>query len=160
MKAPAEESGLRHRRGVLGRGRLRPPNTVPQWAASYSRSLVEQVRYRDRIREPERFCFFIGYARSGHTLLASLLDAHPDIAISNELDSFRYIDHGFRRRQLYALILWHDEVFGHDKKDFTYTVPGGHHGVASRLRVIGDKRGQRRDFGWQAISRCSIECAT
>ena len=31
---------------------------------------------------------FIGYARSGHTLIGSLLDAHPHIVIANELNVF------------------------------------------------------------------------
>ena len=31
---------------------------------------------------------FIGYPRSGHTLISSLLDAHPHMVISNELDIF------------------------------------------------------------------------
>ena len=31
---------------------------------------------------------FIGYPRSGHTLIGSLLDAHPHIIVSNELDIF------------------------------------------------------------------------
>lgn len=29
---------------------------------------------------------FIGYPRSGHTLVRSLLDAHPNVIIANELD--------------------------------------------------------------------------
>ena len=29
---------------------------------------------------------FIGYPRSGHTLIASLMDAHPNVIVSNEYD--------------------------------------------------------------------------
>ena len=32
---------------------------------------------------------FVGYPRSGHTLIGSLLDAHPHIVIANELDIFQ-----------------------------------------------------------------------
>jgi hypothetical protein len=32
------------------------------------------------------FCLFIGYPRSGHSLVGSLLDAHPDIAIAHEVN--------------------------------------------------------------------------
>jgi hypothetical protein len=94
----------------------------------------------------ERFCFFAGYARSGHTLVASLLDAHPEVVISNELDAFRYFDHGFRRHQVYGLILWHEHLFGYDKEGFDYSVAEGHQGSAVRLRVIGDKRGAATGF--------------
>jgi hypothetical protein len=94
----------------------------------------------------ERWCFFVGYPRSGHTLVGSLLDAHPEIVISNELDAFRYFDHGFTRRQIYGLVLWHERLYGYGKPDFDYSVPGGHQGTASRLRVIGDKRGTATGF--------------
>ena len=32
------------------------------------------------------FMIFIGYPRSGHTLIGSLLDAHPHVVIANEFD--------------------------------------------------------------------------
>ena len=31
---------------------------------------------------------FIGYPRSGHTLVSSLLDAHPNMIVANEFDVF------------------------------------------------------------------------
>ena len=37
----------------------------------------------------ETLALFIGYPRSGHTLIGSLLDAHPHIVIANELDIFQ-----------------------------------------------------------------------
>ena len=79
-------------------------------------------------------------------MLASLLDAHPEIVVSNELDAVRYLDHGFRRRQIYGLVLWHERTYGYGKPDFDYSVPGGHQGATSRLRVIGDKRGTATGF--------------
>ena len=33
---------------------------------------------RRKYKEIQDLCLFIGYGRSGHTLVASLLDAHPD----------------------------------------------------------------------------------
>ncbi len=55
-------------------GRRRPPDPIPrsrtQWATRYGRSLIEWMRFRGPISRVERFCFFIGYARSGHTLVA------------------------------------------------------------------------------------------
>ena len=130
-------------------GRRRPhpvPQGLPQWSARYGRSLVEAARSWNRVADVERWCFFVGYPRSGHTLVASLLDAHPEIVLSNELDAFRYLDHGFGRRQLYGLVLWHERTYGYGKQDFDYSVPGGHQGTASRLRVIGDKRGTATGF--------------
>ncbi len=60
----------------------------------------------------EHFCFFIGYSRSGHTLIGTALNAHPEVVISHELDAVRYVRHGFRRAQLFSLILQRDQHFG------------------------------------------------
>ena len=40
-----------------------------------SQSVVEGV---------EKFVLFVGYPRSGHSLIASVMDAHPDIVIAHE----------------------------------------------------------------------------
>jgi hypothetical protein len=122
------------------------PDNLGQWAAFFGVSLVEAARTWNLIGDIERWCCFIGYPRSGHTLVASLLDAHPEMVISNELDAFRFLEHGFGKRQLYGLILWHERTFGYGKDDFDYSVPGAHQGSVVRLRVIGDKRGTATGF--------------
>lgn len=40
------------------------------------------------INNVKRFVFFIGYARSGHCIVASLLDAHPNVVIAHEYSLF------------------------------------------------------------------------
>ena len=149
MTDPATDAN-RAAEGGARPGRRRPPDPIPrsrtQWATRYGRSLIEWMRFRGPISRVERFCFFIGYARSGHTLVASLLDAHRDVVISNELDAFRYFEHGFRKRQVYGLILWHERLFSHEKRGFDYSVRGEHQREASHLQVIGDKRGAATGF--------------
>ena len=49
-----------------------------------------RAKSADTLSQLERFCLFVGYPRSGHSLVGSLLDAHPDIAISHELHVLRY----------------------------------------------------------------------
>ena len=44
---------------------------------------------RHELQSVEAFCIFIGYPRSGHSLLGSLLDAHPEMVIAHELDVLR-----------------------------------------------------------------------
>ena len=39
----------------------------------------------DRVKT---FVFFLGYPHSGHSIVGSLMDGHPQIVISNELDLF------------------------------------------------------------------------
>jgi hypothetical protein len=34
---------------------------------------------------------FIGYLRSGHSLIASLLDAHPNAIATHELDALKFV---------------------------------------------------------------------
>ncbi len=92
----------------------------------------------------ERFCLFVGYPRSGHSLVGSLLDAHPDVAIAHELHVLRYLRYGFSREQLLALILENAErhaARGREQTGYGYAVPGMWQGRVRRLRVAGDKRG-------------------
>jgi hypothetical protein len=90
------------------------------------------------------FCLFIGYPRSGHSLLGSLLDAHPDAVIAHELDALGYVERGWTRNELFSRILRHDHDFtrgGREWFGYDYNVPGQWQGRFRTLRVIGDKRG-------------------
>lgn len=96
------------------------------------------------LAEVETFCLFIGYPRSGHSLVGSLLDAHPDIVIAHELDALRYLKAGLSAAEIYPLLLesarLHAEL---DRRwgDYTYVVPNQWQGRFRRLAVIGDKKG-------------------
>ena len=96
---------------------------------------------------------FIGYPRSGHSLVGSLVSAHPEAVIADELDVLRYIQLGFRRRQIYALILRSDAEFsarGRQSYVHNYDVPGASQGTFTKLRVIGDKKGGASTLHLQA----------
>ncbi len=124
--------------------RLRDPRGPLRWSWRYLASAWGAHRARE-LDDVERFCLFIGHARSGHSLIGSLLNAHPEVVISHELDAVRYVAHRFGRRQLYWLILQRDRVFGTMDRTWTgydYSVPSQHQGRFDRLRVIGDKRGR------------------
>lgn len=108
------------------------------------RAVVNALRQRGRFDDVERFCLFVGYPRSGHTLLGSLINAHREALISHELNALRFVHAGLTRAEIYALILERDRWFaglGRNWTDYDYTVPGQWHGRWERLRVIGDKRG-------------------
>ena len=108
---------------------------------------------------PECVVFFVGYSRSGHSLVGSLLDAHPDVAISHELHAVRHLRAGAtfervqRAIQLNAFFFDH---FGRGYSGYDYEVPGQHQGRVRRLRVLGDKKANgttrllRRDPGLAA----------
>jgi hypothetical protein len=87
---------------------------------------------------------FIGYSRSGHSLIGSLLDAHDEMVIAHELDALAFVAAGFDWRQLFWLITVNARIFtelGRVWGEFRYEVPERPHGRSARLRVIGDKKG-------------------
>ncbi len=120
------------------------PRSRRQWAEVFLRSAASGIRHRGDFAHVERYCFFVGYARSGHSLIGSLLNAHDEMVVSNELNSLRFVQHGFRRNQVFALVLARDAMFGNMGRLWTgydYSVPNQFQGRFTRLRVIGDKQG-------------------
>lgn len=104
-----------------------------------------QRRHEADFSGVERFCLFVGYPRSGHSLVGACLNAHPDAVISSELPAPLWIMRGCSREELYGRILaraiWFD-FFG-NRSNYRYQVPNKWQGRFRRLKVIGDKRG-----GW------------
>ncbi len=134
---PSSKSGARQTNP------LPDPDGPRGWAKRYVSALV-RARRNPSFADLERFCFFIGYARSGHTLVGSMLDAHPDVVIAHELDAVNCVRHHFTRGQLFALLLERDLRFGslgRTWSGYQYEVPGQYQGRYERLRVLGDKRG-------------------
>lgn len=92
----------------------------------------------------EKYCCFVGYPRSGHTLIGAMLTAHPDAIVSHELDALLYVAAGCSKRQLFQLIRDRDLWFAAREgrwNEFKYAVPGQWQGRIRTLRVIGDKKG-------------------
>jgi hypothetical protein len=121
---------------------IRDPRGWREWAKRYTSSML-RARKNPSFDDLERFCFFIGYARSGHTLVGSMLDAHPDAVIAHELDAVNCVRHHFTRGQVFALLLERDLRFGSMGRTWSgyqYEVPGQYQGRYERLRVLGDKR--------------------
>ncbi|MHA1757074.1 MAG: sulfotransferase [Promethearchaeota archaeon] len=91
------------------------------------------------------FCFFIGYARSGHSFIASLLDAHPEACISLEVNTLKLVEEGYNKNQIYYLILNNSKLVNQKLKNiwtgYSYAVHGQYQGRFTNLKVIGDKKG-------------------
>jgi len=110
----------------------------------YGISRAKAPHYRDVFEGVESYCMFIGYPRSGHTLIGSLLDAHPEVVVGNELNALRYVRYHFSRDQIYWLLMDNARRFSEQGRwhtDYLYAVPDQWQGRHRRLRVIGDKRG-------------------
>ena len=109
---------------------------------------------REEFRGVRRFCLFIGYPRSGHTLVGSLLDAHPNIVIAQELDVLSYVRRGYSQEQIFFLILRNAENFtrrGRQWNDYSYAVANQWNGAHEKLEVLGDKKGgaSAMALGWE-----------
>lgn len=93
----------------------------------------------------ETYCTFIGYPRSGHSLIAALLDAHPHIVMAHEFRAIKYIAYGLERNALYYLLLQNTVLRGHSWKrgsGYTFDVLGQWQGAFDKkIHVIGDKHG-------------------
>ena len=110
-----------------------PPRCTPLPAATFA--------------DLEKYCLFIGYPYSGHSIIGAILSAHPEAVVSNELRDFRYLWEGAAREELFTAILERDRQWSEDGciggGGYSYAVPGQWQGRYSKLRVIGDKGGGR-----------------
>jgi hypothetical protein len=108
---------------------------------------------REDARQLTCFCLFLGYPRSGHSLVGSLMDAHPDMIFAHEANALKAIRYGFRKTQLVHWLLHKSERFTDDGRSYTgysYDVPGQWQGRYRTLKVIGDKFG---NFTVEALVR-------
>lgn len=102
----------------------------------------------------EAFVFFAGWQRSGHSIIGSLLDGHPDVVIAHEFFLFTHLHQLSDRRasityrtRLYnqlAANSFRQANFGdrsnlQNKKGYNLKLSLSWQGCYRRLRVIGDK---------------------
>jgi hypothetical protein len=123
--------------------RSRGHRDVPVWKLAVEGG-VGALRNRQALGSAEVFVQFIGFPRSGHSLIGSILDAHPRAVISHELDAMGLFEKGLPARAIGALILRNSAAFsahGRWWNGFSYAVPGQPNGRAEKLRVLGDKKG-------------------
>jgi sulfotransferase family protein len=106
----------------------------------------------DSFNDLETYCMFIGYPRSGHSLIGALLDAHPNVIIAHELNVLKRIREGLNERQIYQLLLENSRTkaqAGRGASGYSYEVPNQWQGKFQKLKVIGDKQrgGSSRRLG-------------
>lgn len=91
------------------------------------------------------FLLFVGYPRSGHSLVGSLLDAHPQMVIAHEYNAFNKIaipgmePDTFLKGILSNAVACRPARF---QAGYNFTVPGQWQGRwREPVKVVGDKRG-------------------
>ena len=113
------------------------------------------------IEDVETFVFFIGYPRSGHSIIASMIDAHPNAILAHEFNLFNKLaiqlsvgnEHLLNKSHLFnslyqdsyteATIGWRSGKSSYNKKGYSLklNVSESWQGRFRTLKVIGDKSG-------------------
>ena len=109
---------------------------------------------REDLASVEAFVFFVGWQRSGHSIIGSLLDGHPDAVIAHEFFLFNHLQEFTSKRlgassrarlfnQLVANSFRHahfgDRSEFRNKKGYNLKMAGSWQGCFRKLRVVGDK---------------------
>jgi hypothetical protein len=108
---------------------------------------LQSARDPGRFRDVETICIFVGHVKCGGTLIGALLDAHPDAVLADEIDVLRYLSAGFRREQIFDLLLKGSRrearkarVTARRLVPYSLAVPRQWQGRYEVLRVIGESR--------------------
>ena len=120
-------------------------------ARRFVTSLYHSRGERALFRDVRTYCMFVGYARSGHSIVGALLDAHPEAIVPDEVDVLQYVAAGFNRDQIFHLLLARSRrqagkgrtKGGRDGRTYSYSVPGQWQGRFTQLRVMGDSTAGR-----------------
>ena len=92
-----------------------------------------------------RYVMFLGFARSGHSFIGSVIDAAPNTLIANEHNAFqRFLNSEYNTSfglfQDLATNSIRCGLYGR-VQIYNYTIPNSWQGRANVLTVIGDKKG-------------------
>lgn len=114
-------------------------------ARQYVTSYVESRKNAADFQNIQTYCTFIGHMKCGGSMLGSLLDAHPNAILADEVYALRYVQAGFRRGQIFSILLrasrrelMKGRVTARRMTPYSWLVPGQWQGRFSRLQVIGD----------------------
>ena len=106
----------------------------------------------------EKFVFFVGYPRSGHSIIGSMMDAHPDMIVANEYMLFKRwrTEAAKLMNKAYLFNALYNKSFGDATKGsrrakagwkgYTLHVNNSWQGQFNHLKVIGDKSGGITSF--------------
>ncbi len=121
----------------------RKVNMARRFATTYYKSSRQTAVFED----VATFCMFVGHVKSGGTLLGSLLDAHPDVILADEVDVLQYVAAGFSRDQIFHILLKGSQrealkgrVTARRLTPYSFAVPNQWQGRFQKLQVIGDSK--------------------
>lgn len=113
-------------------------------ARRHAATTYRSWRHPHLFRNVQTFCTFVGHVKSGSTLVGSLLDAHPDAIIADEVNVPAYVAAGFDKEQIFHILLkasrrdhMKGRVTARRLTPYAVAVPGQWQGRYRTLRVIG-----------------------
>jgi hypothetical protein len=122
------------------------PNIV-QRAYTKSRAIRQELRARSHLlmtdlSHLEYFVIFVGNPRSGTTLVRTLLDAHPNVVIGNEVHILRLMKAGKNWNAVVRRILENSNRFAKNPTwtDYSYRIHNYPTNSKEMITVIGNKR--------------------
>lgn len=110
----------------------------------FLKTWIQSNKDKSLFKEVQIYCMFIGSGRTGHSLVASLIDAHPNGIISNELNTLKFVLKGYGKNQIYSMIIQNSKMHAEKGRMWTgysYFVENQMQGGFTKLKVIGDKKG-------------------
>ena len=75
----------------------RKHSAIPLWKLALKGSF-QTVHKPNAYGRVNSFVQFLSFPRSGHSLIGSLLDAHPNAIVSHELDAMGLVHKGFSKK--------------------------------------------------------------
>ena len=135
---------------------ISPVELPPSLSCSLSKEVSALTE--DDINDIEKFVIFVGYARSGHSIIGSLMDAHPNMVIAHQYMLFsqwitKDIHDKLNGNRHYLFNDLYQESYrascdpsglrseNGDFKGYTLFVNNSWQGQFKDLKVIGDKSG-------------------
>ena len=127
--------------------------SLPNPARNKKEDIYHHLKESD-INDVHSFVLFIGWPRSCHSIIGSMLDAHPNMIVAHEFFLFKKLIEneqlGLNRTRLYEELYrnsfiniqqngWRDS--GHNEKGYTLSIDKSWQGRFTYLKVIGDKSG-------------------
>lgn len=140
----------------LWNNRMKPDNNAWLWlkvkiGTSYDRWNLPDalLKHQKQLAGVQNYVLFVGHPRSGHSVVGSIIDAHPNALISHRLDSLKYLQAGHTLQEIFYLIFKNSQRFaktGRKLTAYSYAVANSWQGRTDKLQVIGDQEGK-----WTAL---------
>jgi hypothetical protein len=120
---------------------LANPSATMRMAWLYASSLIRSRNFTAETADLTSFCLFIGYPRTGHTLVSSIIDAHSEAVISRRPATVGLIPH-FSGAQIIEISLRNSRKTATTpvrQGVYEYSIPDQWQGTYRKLKVVGNR---------------------